>query len=347
MSETAGRAPLPVPTTRRIAYRAPLLIALAIGGLALIAAAGHAQAAGIDASGALDHAPTPIGGDQPAFEVGARVIVRADGDCLNIRPSPSIGAVRIVCVAEGSLLTVIGVSLPSDGYRWAPVTNGAISGWAADLYLEPAPVVGATPPPPVVTAATGQPNVFAAPAPGKFRIGVSGTGDPLALIAAQPFEVQAIFKVDGNGRWIFYLVGAPAFVNSLTEANLEPTDIVILKRSATITTIATTTARRVTATLSYYYCQQGSIAAGIGDGGGFCGVMASGQTVFEGAAACSRANMGQRFRILGDPNARTYTCADTGSAVLGEHRDIFFHNSDDGYRWWLQVDHTATIEIVE
>jgi len=57
--------------------------------------------------------------------------------------------------------------------------------------------------------------------------------------------------------------------------------------------------------------------------------------VYEGAAACAAQNMCQRFKILGDPNGRIYTCTDTGSAVHGEHRDIFFHNSDDGYQWWL------------
>ena len=59
-----------------------------------------------------------------------------------------------------------------------------------------------------------------------------------------------------------------------------------------------------------------------------------------------RANLGQRFRILGDPLDRTYTCADTGSAVHGNHRDIWFDNSDDGLNWVRQVGESGRIEIL-
>ncbi|MYE46360.1 MAG: hypothetical protein F4X25_06330 [Chloroflexi bacterium] len=74
--------------------------------------------------------------------------------------------------------------------------------------------------------------------------------------------------------------------------------------------------------------------------------MANGEVVHEGAAACSRENFGQRFRIIGDPLDRIYTCKDTGSAVDGEHRDIWFENSDDGYNWSQQVGDFAQVEIL-
>ncbi|MCH8155212.1 MAG: hypothetical protein IH786_08110 [Proteobacteria bacterium] len=51
------------------------------------------------------------------------------------------------------------------------------------------------------------------------------------------------------------------------------------------------------------------------------------------------------FRIEGDPNVRTYTCEDTGSAVHGEHRDIWFNLSDDGWRWLQEVGPSAYIVI--
>ncbi len=104
---------------------------------------------------------------------------------------------------------------------------------------------------------------------------------------------------------------------------------------------------RVEATLSYYYCEQGQQPRGIGDGGGFCMHMRNGEIVYPGAAACAHAYLGQRFRIVGDPLERVYDCADTGSAVHGQHRDIWFMNSDDGMAWQAQVGTVAIIEILE
>ena len=135
-------------------------------------------------------------------------------------------------------------------------------------------------------------------------------------------------------------------VNTLNSSNLRADAVVIIRRDAS--SVVTVTTEQRTATISYYYCAQGSNAAGIGDGGGFCGAMASGQTVYEGVAACAPGYMDEQFTIIGDPTGRTYTCADTGSAVAGEHRDIFFHNSDDAWAWWVQMGtNIATIEIVQ
>lgn len=108
-----------------------------------------------------------------------------------------------------------------------------------------------------------------------------------------------------------------------------------------------TAGQQVAATVSYYYCQQGSNPRGIGDGGGFCGAMRDGTVVYPGAAACAHAYLGQHFRIVGDPLERVYTCADTGSAVHGQHRDIWFMNSDDGMNWQAVVGRNITIEILE
>ena len=102
----------------------------------------------------------------------------------------------------------------------------------------------------------------------------------------------------------------------------------------------------VEARITYFYCNQGTISAGIGDGGGWCEYMANGEIVHEGAAACSRDNFRQRFRIIGDPNGLIYTCTDTGNAVHGEQRDIWFDNSDDGLNWIREVGTTALVEIL-
>ena len=102
----------------------------------------------------------------------------------------------------------------------------------------------------------------------------------------------------------------------------------------------------VSATISFYYCEQGGSASG-GDGGGFCGAMRDGTVVYEGAAACAFTYLGQRFRIVGDPTERIYTCHDTGNEVHGLHRDIFFYTSADGWPWLYSVGTRVVLEILE
>lgn len=102
----------------------------------------------------------------------------------------------------------------------------------------------------------------------------------------------------------------------------------------------------VQATVSFYYCERGSQARPAGDGGGFCGVMRDGSVVYPGAAACAYAYLGQRFRIVGDPLERVYVCADTGSAVHGLHRDVWFMSSDEGWEWQREVGQATAIEIL-
>jgi hypothetical protein len=71
----------------------------------------------------------------------------------------------------------------------------------------------------------------------------------------------------------------------------------------------------------------------VGSGGGFCGGMASGITVFEGAAACSSdMPFGTKFTIEGDPTGRTYECLDRGH-LSSPWVDVFFYNTADGFAW--------------
>ena len=82
--------------------------------------------------------------------------------------------------------------------------------------------------------------------------------------------------------------------------------------------------------------------------GTFCGHDARRRLiVYPGAAACDYAYIGQRFRIDGrsEPAAST-TCNDTGSAVHGLHRDIWFQTSDEGVVWQLFIGRRAEIEIL-
>ena len=189
----------------------------------------------------------------------------------------------------------------------------------------------------------GTPNVLPSPPQQGLTLGISGTNDPVALAEAQPFEVRSIALLHvPTQRQLVYIPGAPSFVQSLERGVLQP-DSVVWMRAGSVPTSGGTV---VEATFSYYYCEQGTIPRGIGDGGNWCGAMANGEIVHAGAAACARDSLGQRFRIVGDPLDRIYTCTDTGSAVRGQHRDIWFQNSDDGRLWLDQVGDRGRIEIL-
>ena len=176
-----------------------------------------------------------------------------------------------------------------------------------------------------------------------LTVGVSGTNDPVALAEAQPFEVRLISYLHvPTQRQLVYVPGAPSVVQSLERGVLEPGSVVWVRAGSVPTPDGTV----VTARITYFYCTQGEIARGIGDGGGWCGHMANGEIVHAGAAACARDYLGQRFRIVGDPLDRVYTCKDTGGGVRGEHRDIWFENSDEGRLWLDQVGDSAQIQIL-
>jgi hypothetical protein len=80
---------------------------------------------------------------------------------------------------------------------------------------------------------------------------------------------------------------------------------------------------------------------------GFCGAMANGEDVYEGAAACSYdLSFGTRFTIPGDPTNRIYVCKDRG-LLSNTHVDIFWYNPDDGWLWQSAVGSRGQIEILD
>ncbi len=82
-------------------------------------------------------------------------------------------------------------------------------------------------------------------------------------------------------------------------------------------------------------------------GQGFCGAMANGRKVYEGAAACSyNLPIGTRFIIVGDPTGRIYSCEDRG-LLASTWVDVFFYDPSDGYRWQAQVGRRGVIELVD
>jgi hypothetical protein len=80
---------------------------------------------------------------------------------------------------------------------------------------------------------------------------------------------------------------------------------------------------------------------------GFCGHMANGHNVYEGAAACSYdLPLGTRFYIVGDPTNRIYRCDDRG-LLRRTWVDIFWYDPIDGWRWQELVGRWGTIVILE
>ena len=81
-------------------------------------------------------------------------------------------------------------------------------------------------------------------------------------------------------------------------------------------------------------------------GNGFCGLMANGEQVFDGAAACSvDLPFGTRFVIDSDPSARVFVCLDRG-ALAPTWVDVWFYNADDGYAWQSLVGARSDITIL-
>lgn len=75
-----------------------------------------------------------------------------------------------------------------------------------------------------------QPTGMTAPPVGGMTTGIAGTTDIQALIAAQTFPVDVIWRLDiATQNWQSYIPGAPSIVNTLVLSS--PSDIVLLRRA--------------------------------------------------------------------------------------------------------------------
>ena len=92
------------------------------------------------------------------------------------------------------------------------VVVAALGGLA--LLAQPSTVLGAT--------------VLAAPPPGGITQGIAGTDDPAELAAAQLFEVQAVWFMDGQ-QWRVYVPGAPRGSGTLSADS-----VVTIRRAGTL-----------------------------------------------------------------------------------------------------------------
>jgi LysM repeat protein len=121
--------------------------------------------------------PTPPAEDAPrprdeALAPGTYASAEADGDCLYIRDTAGLKGRIITCIPTGTIVSVLDGAIEADGYRWQKVSSGTLTGWAADMYLEPS---AAPPPPPRTPSAS--PVVLS---PASFR----------AALAASPWPVD-------------------------------------------------------------------------------------------------------------------------------------------------------------
>ncbi len=85
--------------------------------------------------------PPPLSPGSPShppasaeLAIGDRAVVRADGQCLNVRPSPG-GNPPIMCLPEGTLVTIVGGPQEANGVTWWEVSAGPVRGWSAGQYL--------------------------------------------------------------------------------------------------------------------------------------------------------------------------------------------------------------------
>lgn len=285
----------------------------------------------------------------PAQAQTSTARVATAGDCLHMRAAPADDAAVVLCLADGTTVEVVSGGHVADGRRWVAIVAEGRSGWAAAEFLDGLPGAEGSDEQQVLLAGS-------LPGPGGTGIAVSGGGDGPSLFSAagaRGCTVRSLWANGAGGAMIGFVAGAPAAVNAGWLAHFEggfvpegePLLVVCEDRvAARSAPPEVEPVERFKVTLTYYYCRQGSV--GIGDGGGYCGRAADGTPVAPGVAACARHLLGQRFRIVGDPNDLTYTCADIGSAVVAGHRDIWFATSDEGYGWWREMDGRGVIEVL-
>ena len=175
-----------------------------------------------------------IAASRDPLPAGSIAVVRADGDCLRVRPEASLTGTPLACVPTGSTATVLPLTRDADGYRWQLVTASGFTGWVADVYLAPSssttsPSSGGTSSPSASSSPAGAAACVSSVAPVKpgLNTSLSSSGVNLALwgggtmnalqtaTEAQGCGITAIYaNRPGSGALVSYLVGVPDFVNA-------------------------------------------------------------------------------------------------------------------------------------
>jgi len=103
-------------------------------------------------------------------------------------------------------VSVIEGAVESDGYRWQKVRDGAVTGWAADAYLEPSALQPAAA---VSASPLNVPNASPAPTPTRATASTGQILTPAALdeaLAASPWPrdlwptVKRIVQCESSGN---------------------------------------------------------------------------------------------------------------------------------------------------
>ncbi len=155
---------------------------------------------------------------------GSTGVVRAEGDCLNMRESPGLGGRTLACLREGTTVVILPSNVTIDSLRWQLVNTGQLTGWVADQYLQAyvgAPAAGAS-----CTAkpAAYKPGITGfVPTNGGVGMVVWGGGTLSGVenaALARGCTPKAVWTSRADGELVGYLYGAPDFVNSSWRAAL-------------------------------------------------------------------------------------------------------------------------------
>ena len=197
-------------TVPRLGLLAGLFLALALLGSALTSDA--AQAAAPELPDVENFA-----GRDPLVP-GSTGIVRAEGDCLNLRESPGLGGRPATCLREGTTVTILPSVVTIDSLRWQMVNTGQLTGWVADQYLQAHVGVPSAGPACAAKPAAYKPGLTGfVPTNGGIGMVVWGGGTLSGVENAalsRGCTPKAVWTSRADGELVGYLYGAPDFVNS-------------------------------------------------------------------------------------------------------------------------------------
>lgn len=149
-----------------------------------------------------------------AIESGRDAVVRADGDCLRLRSTPSTSGTVLTCLAEGTTVSVLPATVNADGFTWRFISVNGQTGWVVEQYLQQSagsPTPSATP-----VAATGTLSGLL-PSSGGGALIVWGGGPQTALldkVARRGCATISLWVTDSSGAFVSHIVGAPDFANA-------------------------------------------------------------------------------------------------------------------------------------
>lgn len=172
-----------------------------------------------------------IAANRDPLPAGSLAVVRADGDCLRVRPEAGLSGTPLACVPSGSMATVLPLTREADGYRWQLVTASGFTGWVADVYLAAASTTplatgggstGTASPVGMAACVNSiapvRPGLNTSLSPRGVNLALWGGGTMNALQTAaesQSCGITAIYaNRPGGGPLVSYLVGVPEFVNA-------------------------------------------------------------------------------------------------------------------------------------